>query len=141
MPEFTSEGGGIGSGVIPIIPPNTLMPSPPFVVRFCAESRGNKLLAVADEEGAVHIVDAAARLPAQTGTHTLDAHDWQPEHQWNAHDNAVFDLAWADGDRRMLTASGDQTVRLWDIETAVVHCGFRRHTGGGGSVHTTNTPA
>jgi hypothetical protein len=23
------------------------------------------------------------------------------------------------GDQRMLTASGDQTVRLWDVETAV----------------------
>jgi WD40 repeat protein len=37
--------------------------------------------------------------------------------QWAAHANAVFDVAWRCDERRLLTASGDQTVRVWDIET------------------------
>ena len=37
--RFASDGG-VGAGVIPIVPPTTGVGSPPFVVRFCQETRG-----------------------------------------------------------------------------------------------------
>lgn len=120
-----ASGGGVGAGVIPIVPPTTGVGSPPFVVRFCQETRGCKLLAVADEEGTVTIADASSRLPGPASAE----YDFRPEAQWVAHDNAIFDVAWCRGDARMLTASGDQTVRLWDVETMVPHRTFRGHHG------------
>ena len=128
MDTFDCNGGdgfglGVASGVIPIIPSRTGVGSPPFVVRFSQTGEG-KNLAIADEEGMVTIVNAAGKLPG------LDIDpDFRP-FQWTAHDNAIFDVAWCHDDQRMLTASGDQTVRLWDVETGVNHCSFRRHQAG-----------
>lgn len=51
----------------------------------------SKLLAVADEEGFVSIVDTSCELPGEM------ADDWgpnKPRAQWMAHRNAVFDLSW-----------------------------------------------
>ena len=53
--------------------------------------RDSKLLAVADEEGYVSIVDTASELPTEMSD------DWsanKPRAQWLAHRNAVFDIAW-----------------------------------------------
>ena len=36
---------------------------------------------------------------------------------WQAHQNAIFDVAWRCDDRKLVTTSGDQTARLWDVET------------------------
>lgn len=50
-----------------------------------------KLLAIADEEGYVSVVDTSCQLPTEM------ADDWgpsKPRAQWAAHRNAVFDLAW-----------------------------------------------
>ncbi|KAK3032077.1 hypothetical protein RJ639_036291 [Escallonia herrerae] len=35
---------------------------------------------------------------------------------WAAHDNAVFDICWIKEDCNMLTASGDHTIKIWDIQ-------------------------
>jgi len=35
---------------------------------------------------------------------------------FQAHLNAVFDVAWRCDDRMLVTASGDMTARLWDLE-------------------------
>jgi hypothetical protein len=56
----------------------------------------SKLLAVADEEGFVSIVDTSSELPAEM------ADDWgpnKPKAQWLAHRNAVFDIAWCNVSR------------------------------------------
>lgn len=121
---FAADGRGVGCGIIPIVPPNTGVESPPFVLRFCRETHGNKLLAVADEEGMVTVVDASKKLPGAD----IDP-DFRPTHQWLAHANAIFDIAWCHGDQRMLTAGGDKTIRLWDVETAVAQCSFKHHRG------------
>ena len=34
---------------------------------------------------------------------------------WQAHRNALFDAAWTPHDNRIITASGDQSCRLWDL--------------------------
>jgi hypothetical protein len=53
---------------------------------------GSKLLAVADEEGWVCVVDTAAqRLPSSLHTDSACA----PKAQWLAHQNTIYDLVWA----------------------------------------------
>ena len=47
---------------------------------------------------------------------------------WRAHQNALFDLAWASHDR-ILTGSGDQTCRLFDVASTREIQVFRGHTG------------
>ena len=106
------------------MPPHTGVGSPPFVARFGRCDRGQRLLAIADEEGVVTIVDAAGKLPGME----IDP-EFRLEQQWIAHENAIFDAAWCHGDGQLLTASGDQSVRLWDVETAVPFRFFRRHNG------------
>ncbi|KAI5479845.1 hypothetical protein MNV49_002403 [Pseudohyphozyma bogoriensis] len=76
--------------------------APPFALAFSkgAKAGGKQLLAVADEEGRINLIDA--------GRDSL----------WDAaHHNAIFDVAWNHDDSAMATASGDQTVQLWDTET------------------------
>ncbi|KAJ1982835.1 hypothetical protein H4R33_004953 [Dimargaris cristalligena] len=38
---------------------------------------------------------------------------------WSAHNNAIFDVQWHPDGSRILSASGDQTVKLWDVERRV----------------------
>ncbi|NWH61549.1 DTL protein, partial [Geococcyx californianus] len=62
------------------------------------------VLAVANEEGFVRLYDTEAR-----STSKLIFKEWQ------AHSNAVFDLAWVPGEHKIVTASGDQTAKVWDV--------------------------
>ena len=70
------------------------------------------------------IVDASKPLPGME----IEP-GYRPAEQWFAHDNAIFDVAWCHRDDRLLTASGDQSVKLWDVETNVCHRTFKRHNG------------
>ena len=54
--------------------------------------QGGSLLAAASEDGFVFVVNTAAPLPQGLG---LDSLGRQPLALWEAHANAVFDLAWA----------------------------------------------
>jgi hypothetical protein len=68
--------------------------------RPAQEVQARRLLALADEEGYVTVVDAGAPLPSDLH---LGYPAWdmageplpRPRAQWEAHKNAVFDLAWA----------------------------------------------
>jgi len=68
--------------------------------RPAQEVQARRLLALADEEGYVTVVDAGAPLPRDLH---LNFPAWdtageplpRPRAQWEAHKNAVFDLAWA----------------------------------------------
>ena len=99
--------------------PTTGVGSPPFVVRFCQATRGASSWPSRTRRERCRWRRVAPGSPERAPS-TLP-----PEAQWVAHDNAIFDVAWCRGDGRMLTASGDQTVRLWDVETMVVHRTFR----------------
>ena len=110
--------------------------SPPFVVRFCrgddgadAENGNERLLAVADEEGVVTIADVNQSLPRSFSEHRDRDGRFVPKQRWMAHENAVFDVQWCRGGSRMYTASGDQTVRQWDVETAAARRRFTFHRG------------
>ncbi|NXW61079.1 DTL protein, partial [Eurystomus gularis] len=82
----------------------TGMPVPPFGCTFSAAPNLEHVLAVANEEGFVRLYDTEAQT-----TSKLIFKEWQ------AHSNAVFDLAWVPGEHRIVTASGDQTAKVWDV--------------------------
>jgi hypothetical protein len=55
-------------------------------------ANGCKFLTVGDEEGCVSIVDTSAEvLPTSLYTD----HDRPPRAKWLAHNNTIFDMAWA----------------------------------------------
>ncbi|KAM4786986.1 denticleless protein homolog [Cyanocitta cristata] len=82
----------------------TGMPVPPFGCTFSTAPNLEHVLAVANEEGFVRLYDTEAET-----TSKLVFKEWQ------AHSNAVFDLAWVPGEHRIVTASGDQTAKVWDV--------------------------
>lgn len=47
---------------------------------------------------------------------------------WQAHNNAIFDMTWMESEEKILTASGDQTVVMWDVEKQDKLNVFRGHT-------------
>ncbi|RLN70068.1 hypothetical protein BBJ28_00010913 [Nothophytophthora sp. Chile5] len=75
-------------------------PSPAFQVAF---GHQNHFLAAVDEEGAICILDPGRE---------------SRKSRWMAHRNAIFDAIWTHDDSRLLTASGDLQIRIWDVETA-----------------------
>ncbi|NXL89223.1 DTL protein, partial [Alectura lathami] len=79
-------------------------PVPPFGCSFSAAPNFDHILAVANEEGFVRLYDTEA----QTTSKAIFK-------EWQAHSNAVFDLAWVPGEHRIVTASGDQTAKVWDV--------------------------
>jgi hypothetical protein len=65
-------------------------------------ANGCKFLTVGDEEGCVSIVDASAEvLPSSLYTD----HDRPPRAKWLAHNNTIFDMAWAKVSRDMVNGS------------------------------------
>lgn len=91
-------------------------PAPPFAAQFAP---GSRTVAVGDEDGFVTIVDTAQTSSAGTGN-TI---------QLACHANAIFDLSWVPGRNELLTSSGDQTVRLFDVRTQAQTRCFRGHQG------------
>ncbi|KPP63132.1 hypothetical protein Z043_118634, partial [Scleropages formosus] len=47
--------------------------------------------------------------------------------EWMAHDNAVFDIAWVPGEPKLVTASGDQMAKLWDVNAGEMLGIFKGH--------------
>ncbi|KAJ3038026.1 hypothetical protein HDV00_001070 [Rhizophlyctis rosea] len=92
---------------------------PPFACAFSNVLNDGKYLAVADEDGTVGLIDAK---------HT---NDWERRTnkrvEWTAHDNAIFDIAWTADDSQLVTVSGDQSARLWDVERRQIVKIFKGH--------------
>ncbi|XP_030051930.1 denticleless protein homolog [Microcaecilia unicolor] len=80
------------------------LPVPPFGCTFSTAPDIPHVLAVANEEGLLRLFDTETR-----------ANGRQIFKEWAAHSNAVFDIAWVPGEHKIVTASGDQTARLWDV--------------------------
>ncbi|KAI9095511.1 WD40-repeat-containing domain protein [Phlyctochytrium arcticum] len=82
--------------------------SPPFTCAYANTTYGGKCLAVADEDGTIGLLDTR-----HGAAHELEV----PRTKWTAHNNAVFDICWAANDQQLMSAAGDQTARVWDVET------------------------
>ncbi|XP_039593884.1 denticleless protein homolog [Polypterus senegalus] len=87
---------------------------PPFGCTFSSAQGIQHVLAVANEEGIIRLYDTeACRTPVLK--------------EWLAHSNAVFDIAWVPGEHKLVTASGDQTAKLWDVKTSELLGIFKGH--------------
>ena len=120
-----------GSGIVPIEPRGTLVP--PFALRFAKTAPS--LLAIADEEGFVTVVDTNRALGdgstvyGAAGAGVASGEIPAIRSQYECHHNAVFDITWLSCDTRLLTASGDQSVKLWDAESCTSLGLFKGHKG------------
>ena len=75
----------------------------PFATTACNRS---SLVAVGDESGCVRLIESAAgEKPGFT----------VPYLSFQLHENAIFDLSWSHDDHQIATASGDQTIRIFDV--------------------------
>ena len=93
---------------------------PPFCVQFCPNHGREHVLAAADEDGTITMVDSQQSRDTQRARQRA---------RWRAHNNAIFAIEWLRGRDAMLTGSGDQSCRLWDMHTQQEVSYFRGHTG------------
>uniref|UniRef100_S4RC75 Denticleless E3 ubiquitin protein ligase homolog (Drosophila) n=1 Tax=Petromyzon marinus TaxID=7757 RepID=S4RC75_PETMA len=91
-------------------------PVPAFACPFSREAGSHHLLAVPSEDGVVQIYDTEK---PHKGSRVLKA--------WLAHSNAVFDCAWMPGESKLVTASGDQMAKLWDVCAGEALGSFKGH--------------
>ena len=80
-------------------------PEPPtYCLRYCPVPGHHQLLGIANQDGRVAIQDTSLVTPKIP----MSGHP--------CHDNAIFDISWSeDSVRHLVTVSGDQRVRLWDV--------------------------
>lgn len=84
-----------------------------------AKSGGQLLLAIATEQGTVHI------------TNTKKRQDWDYEPQRTTlqpHKNGIFDIKWNPSDTLLATASGDHTTHISCLTTQRSLCALSAHT-------------
>ncbi|CAH1792154.1 unnamed protein product [Owenia fusiformis] len=89
---------------------------PPFACSFSRVSGCGHMIAIVDEDGAVCIYDTNISGPRANKL------------EWLAHNNAVFDVTWVEQENKLLTASGDQTISLWDVDTTSCLGLFKGHS-------------
>ncbi|XP_056151020.1 denticleless protein homolog [Lampris incognitus] len=93
---------------------NLGVPVPPFGVAFSTARGLQSVLAVANEEGVVRLYNTESRENPVLK-------------EWMAHENAVFDIAWVPGEASLVTASGDQMAKLWDVKSGELLGCFKGH--------------
>lgn len=90
----------------------------PRCIPFCAAAcNTNSLVAIGDEEGRVRLLDTSSSATFDN-IHLC----------FQAHNNAVIDLAFSEDDHRLATASGDQTGKVIDMMTQVPISVLGQHT-------------
>lgn len=97
---------------------NDIQEVPPLACTSFSEPDLRDLLAVADEDGTVHLL----RTGRPTEGVTLAT-------AWQAHENAIFDVCARPGHCHLATASGDLSVGLFDVVQRASVASFRAHRG------------
>ncbi|XP_077551953.1 denticleless protein homolog [Haemaphysalis longicornis] len=97
---------------------NDMQEVPPLACTSFSEPGLRDLLAVADEDGTVHLL--------RTGRPTEGV---ALATSWQAHENAVFDVCARPGCCHLATASGDLTVGLFDVVQRMLVASFKAHRG------------
>ncbi|XP_065878395.1 uncharacterized protein [Euphorbia lathyris] len=113
--------------------------TPPLAICFGKTSKCSDILAVSDEDGYVSLFDTRKKFPSQASH--KECSDKARISDWVAHQNAIFDICWIKEDTNMLTASGDQTIKLWDVQEKKCTGVLMGHTGSIKSIcsHPTNS--
>ncbi|XP_055851438.1 protein lethal(2)denticleless [Episyrphus balteatus] len=94
-------------GITPSTYSSDYNPEPPiFSAKFANCENYKHILAIANEDGKIALQDTNIRN-TDSEEKALSA----PQ----CHFNAVFDLEWAPGEMKFVSASGDHTARLWDV--------------------------
>ncbi|KAG9449780.1 hypothetical protein H6P81_009745 [Aristolochia fimbriata] len=101
--------------------------SPPLAVSFGKIDRSNHILAVSDEDGYISFYDTRRKLSSVA--YGLETSAKARVSFWVAHQNAVFDICWNKDDAQILTASGDQTIKIWNVERSKCLGALVGHTG------------
>jgi hypothetical protein len=92
-----------------------MLPAPaPFAVA-ASSSRTRPLLAAVDEAGCLTLLAATGVALRRCA-------------RWPVHPNAVFDVAWCEGDTEVVTASADCTVRVTDVASRATTAVLSGHT-------------
>ncbi|KAK2454838.1 peroxisome biogenesis protein [Trifolium repens] len=73
----------------------------PCALSFCKSVKHSYDLAVADDAGYVHLFNTRSRNKIS---------------EWKSHEDTVLDVCWLKEDTRIVTASWDQSVKIWDVE-------------------------
>ncbi|KAG8097876.1 hypothetical protein GUJ93_ZPchr0013g34187 [Zizania palustris] len=127
LADLSSDPGGRGSGVISV--EHAGDPAIPFAISFCKFERISHFLAVADEDGYVGLYDTRRRLPSNSNSSYFEESAEMNMSDWVAHNNAIFDVCWIKEGSQLLTASGDQTVKIWTVEDKKCLGVLSGHTG------------
>ncbi|KAK6155219.1 hypothetical protein DH2020_009467 [Rehmannia glutinosa] len=102
-------------------------PSPPMALSFCKTNKNAHILALTDESGYITLFNTRKRF--------MDSSSYQENaekakvYEWVAHENAIFDLCWIKDDANILTASGDQSIKIWDTQEQKCIRALMGHTG------------
>ncbi|KAJ2759532.1 hypothetical protein IWQ56_005715, partial [Coemansia nantahalensis] len=95
----------------------------PLACRYSNTAGAGGKLALVDEGGSVSMFDTLAIDAESTADSGL-----QPVLRWQAHNSAVFDIGWRMDDTQAVTASADETCRLWDVERQALLGTFAGHS-------------
>ncbi|KAK6439205.1 hypothetical protein LTR95_004591 [Oleoguttula sp. CCFEE 5521] len=90
----------------------------PGKARRILERSFGGLVAIGDEDGSVRLIDTANGADFR-----------RPYVNFKAHRNAVMDVAFSSDDYTFATASGDQTARVFDMDTQQAMYNLTGHTG------------
>ncbi|KAG1366985.1 denticleless protein [Cocos nucifera] len=130
--DLSSEPSSLGTGVVAI--EHDGVSTPPLAISFCKTSRNSHLLAISDEDGYLSFYNTCRSLPSVASCREKSVTSFPQAAEarvcdWIAHNNAIFDLCWIKDDTHILTASGDQTIKIWNVEKRKCTGIFVGHTG------------
>ncbi|KAM1868623.1 hypothetical protein ACFX15_044111 [Malus domestica] len=100
---------------------------PPMAISFGKTWKGSHIVAMSDEDGYLSLFDTRRKFSA-SASHQENA-DKTRVCDWVAHQNTVFDICWIKDDTQIMTASGDQIIKVWDIQEKKCTALLMGHTG------------